>query len=48
MVGHPETEEDFDELLNLLNKTVSKGRFPYSHEEGTYADKNIPTRFLPK
>lgn len=43
MVGHPgETEQDFQELLEFVKETKFErlGAFPYSHEEGTYCDKN--------
>ena len=43
MVGHPgETEEDFLELLDFVRTTRFEplGTFPYSHEEGTYCDRN--------
>ncbi len=43
MVGHPgETEQDFNELLEFVKETKFErlGAFPYSHEEGTYCDKN--------
>lgn len=43
MVGHPgETEEDFAELLEFVKQFRFErlGAFPYSHEEGTYADKH--------
>ena len=40
LVGHPgETEEDFDELIQLLKtqRFERVGVFPYSEEEGTYS-----------
>jgi len=43
MVGHPdETEQDFEELIDFVKQTKFErlGAFPYSHEEGTYSDKN--------
>lgn len=43
MVGHPEeTEQDFEELIDFVKQTRFErlGAFPYSHEEGTYSDKN--------
>ena len=43
LVGHPgETEEDFEELLDFIRdvRFDRLGVFTYSHEEGTYADKN--------
>lgn len=43
MVGHPgETEDDYQELLEFVQDTCFErlGAFPYSHEEGTYNDKN--------
>lgn len=50
MTGHPgETTEDYKELKNFVKeqKFERLGVFPYSHEEGTYCDKNytddVPT-----
>ncbi len=43
LVGHPgETEADFNELIEFVEETRFDrlGVFTYSHEEGTYADKN--------
>ncbi len=43
LVGHPgETEEDFKELVEFIKEIRFDrlGVFTYSHEEGTYADKN--------
>ncbi|MDD2225496.1 MAG: 30S ribosomal protein S12 methylthiotransferase RimO [Dysgonamonadaceae bacterium] len=51
MVGHPgETEEDFDELLEFVEQTRFErlGAFPYSHEEGTYADKHYADTIPPE
>ena len=51
MVGHPgETEEDFDELLKFVEQTRFErlGAFPYSHEDGTYADKHYADTIAPE
>lgn len=51
MVGHPgETEEDFDELLEFVEQTRFErlGAFPYSHEDGTYADKHYADTIAPE
>ena len=43
LVGHPgETDEDFKELVEFVKEVRFDrlGVFTYSHEEGTYADKN--------
>ncbi|MDO4725819.1 MAG: 30S ribosomal protein S12 methylthiotransferase RimO [Porphyromonadaceae bacterium] len=43
MLGHPfETEQDFEELKEFVQtiKFERLGAFSYSHEEGTYCDKN--------
>jgi len=44
LVGHPgETEDDFRELMEFVEETRFDrlGVFTYSHEEGTYAWKNL-------
>lgn len=51
MVGHPgETEEDFNELLDFVNKVQFErlGAFPYSHEEGTYCDRLYTDNIKPE
>ena len=43
LTGHPgETEEDFEELIEFVRwaKFERMGAFPYSDEDGTYANKN--------
>lgn len=43
MTGHPgETTEDYKELKSFVKEQTFErlGVFPYSHEEGTYCDKN--------
>jgi ribosomal protein S12 methylthiotransferase len=43
LTGHPgETEEDFEQLMEFVRKTRFErmGVFPYSDEEGTYANLN--------
>lgn len=43
LVGHPgETDEDFEELKAFVQKTKFErlGAFAYSHEDGTFAQKN--------
>ncbi len=51
MVGHPgETEEDFNELIDFVNKMKFErlGAFPYSHEEDTFCDKNYTDHITPE